>query len=205
MSYTSIIYHTLDDPLNPKQLPNKYSDLHTLYPGRPMDSMDNPNRYSIQPEDPEAASEMFRDVKEKTASYGEKLEKKARKMGGGEKMTVHAVEDPSMIIEDPNLKETNMLNPDGTPLLMPVDPNLPGQRNGEFKSQGMGNNQMDGGDARKPLVENYSTTSRPGTNPGKSTSENAVSYKWILIVFAAIVMFFLAYFYATRQIDIYSF
>jgi len=182
-TYTNIVYHTLEDPLNPKQLPNKYSDLHTLYPGRPMDSTDNPNRYSIQPEDPEAAAEMFQEVKEKTASYGAKLEKKARKLGGDEKMTVHAIEDPSMIVEDPNLKETNMLNPDGTPLLMPVNPNLPGK-----------DSNVEG--SRKPLIENYSPDAkRPDNN----------SYKWIFLVLGAMAALVFAYFYATRQIDIYSF
>jgi hypothetical protein len=121
------MYHTLDDPLNPKQLPGKYSDLHTLYPGRPMDSSDDPNRYSIEPEDPVLARKSFQDVKDKTAIYGDQLERKTRQQGGGEKMTVHSVEDPSMIIEDPDL----------TPVLMTDD------------------RVTDDGTARKPLIENY--------------------------------------------------
>lgn len=189
-TYTNVAYHTLDAPLNPKQLPAKYSDLHTLYPGRPMDSDDNFNRYSIEPENPEAAKKMFQGVKEKTAEYGASLEQQARRMNGDEKMTVHAVEDPSMIVEDPDLKDTNMLNPDGTPLLIPVNPRLPDRMTGPE------------GELRKPLVENYNG---PDSQTKKNPNQNIWSYKWLLLVLIAVGLFFLTYLYSTRQIDIYEF
>lgn len=182
MSHTEILYHTLDDPLNPKQLPGKYSDLHSLYPGRPMDSSDNFDRYNIEHEEPDQARQTFIDVKDKTASYGEKLEKKSRKAGGGEKMTVHAIEDPSMIIEDPALRETNMLNPSDAPLLMPLE-------NQEIKNRFS---------RETPLIENYGK--QENTPAPKSKS-----YKWLMIILASIGLFIFAYFYSTRKIDIYSF
>jgi hypothetical protein len=202
-SYTNVRYHTLDDPLNPKQLPNKYSDLHTLYPGRPMDSTDDFNRNDIEHEDPEAAREMFQGVKERTAQYGAQLERKARKQGGQEKMTVHAVEDPSTIIEDPDLVQTNMLNPDGSPLLMDGEPlqggpGGPGQ--GAPRRGASGRGPPDGG-SRKPLIENYGNGKKTDDGPMGSLG----SYKWILLVLAAVALFFMAYLYSTRQIDIYSF
>lgn len=185
MSHTNILYHTLEDPLNPKQLPGKYSDLHTLYPGRPMDSSDNPDRYNIEHEEPNKAKETFIDSKQKTAQYGKNLERNARNMGNQDKMTIHAVEDPSMLIEDPGLREANMLNPSEKPLLMPLEEENSGLRNRmpiDFKD--------------KPLIENYN-------HP--KTQENKPKYKWWIIILALLFLLGLFYIYTTQKVDIYSF
>lgn len=187
MTSQRVLYHTLDDPLNPKQLPGQYSDLHTLYPGRPMDSDDNYNRYAVKPDDPEAAHATFEDVKEKTSLYGQKLEQKARKEGtkNGGKMTVNAIADPSELIEDPELKHANMLNPDTTPLLM--DP----------PQEGEGLVRRVVPKEERNIRENY--ISPP---PSKETK----SYlKWLLLIMVLIGLGSLVYVYVTRQIDPYIF
>ncbi len=197
----AIRYHTLDDPLNPKQLPDQYSDLHTLYPGRPMPSDDGirlggKSEYAIESENPEAAQQTFRDVKQKTAQYGADLERLARKNGGGPKMTVHAVADASEVIEDPELKGVDMS--ETTPLLMETDPSLPGQTRQRLRP-------TQEGELRKPLVENFGNTYGPERTFGTGTVQPNFNYKWILMALLAAGLCAMAYMYATKKVDIYAF
>ncbi len=178
-SYTTVRYHTLDDPLNAKRLTAQYSDLHSLYPGRPMDSDDNHNRYHVEHENPEAAREMLADTRAKTGQYGQQLERNARRnstMDGG-KMTVNAVADPSELTENPELNQNNMVEPspdlaDGTPL--------------------------SAGKERAPL-ENFDGKVVKNKYAGESTTSN----KWWWIALLVAGMAILAYYISNR--DKYAF
>jgi crotonobetainyl-CoA:carnitine CoA-transferase CaiB-like acyl-CoA transferase len=155
-----------------------------------MDSDDNPNRYNIVPEHPKAALKTFQEAKMKTEMYGQKLEQKARKEstagGNGGKMTVNAVADPSELIEDPELKHANMLDPDTTPLLM-QEPNVPLPGN-------------DGPHRR----ENYKPSDL-GMQVNEPVTDDKKYIKWAMYVLVIGGLFALVYLYVTRQIDPYVF
>lgn len=187
-----------------------------------MPSSDNPNMYNPEHEDPEAAREMFNDVKQKTALYGETLERKAKKGGSGNKMTVHAVEDPSMVIEDPSIQQVEMRHPEDGPLLKSMEVS-----NSEFpshiKRRGSAAPNSSGRDIENtdgehsfPDVIPSSTLIREtedSIEPFASTKlgsrdeapkKQTRSYNWLLIVGLFILAVFV-YFYATRQVNIYEF
>jgi hypothetical protein len=108
-----IPYHELDVPLNQAPLPPEYSSLHTLYPGVPMLRNDIFDRYYIPHCDPEAACESFHDRRDNTIAAGKHLERLARRSAGGpdDKVTIHAVEDPSVPVEDPALSQLSTQSP----------------------------------------------------------------------------------------------
>jgi hypothetical protein len=110
------IYHRLADPLNPApdgEVAPKYSRLHNLYPGRPMESTSDYNKYNIPAEDPEAARKSFEDRRRDTHEYATRLQEIAINAGGGDKnkVTVHSAIDPDQMIEDPELKFISMVSP----------------------------------------------------------------------------------------------
>jgi len=108
-----IPYHDLDAPLNPPILPPEYSSLHTLYPGVPMLRNDIFDRYYIPHCDPDEACKSFKERRENTIKSAKHLEFLARSSAGGpdDKVTIHAVEDPSMIVEDPALTQLSTQSP----------------------------------------------------------------------------------------------
>lgn len=111
------VYHELDIPLNPTPYTTEenhtWSPLHDLYPGRPMDSRDDINRYDIVHEDPEGAKRTFLDNRARTHEYAEQLQRRAVELGGreDEKVLTHAVEDPSAVINDPDLRYAQVQSP----------------------------------------------------------------------------------------------
>lgn len=108
-----IFYHDLDAPLNPPPLPSEYSSLHTLYPGRPMLRNDIFDRYYIPHCNPCEARRSFKEKRDDTILAARHLERLARKSAGGpnEKVTIHAVSDPSMPNEDPALAQLSTQSP----------------------------------------------------------------------------------------------
>lgn len=122
-------YQTLDKPLNPTPYTTEenhtWSPLHDLYPGRPMDSRDDINRYDIVHEDPEGAKRTFLDNRARTHEYAEQLQRRAVALGGkqDEKVLTHAVEDPSTVINDPDLRFSQVQIPpvqnDNVPFTVP--------------------------------------------------------------------------------------
>lgn len=109
-------YHNLDH-LFPSQWDppdsNTFSNLHLLYPGRYMMPTDGFDRYLIPHEYPIEAKEAFCNRRMETEQYAEGLEFTALMDGGGDgqKMTTHFVDDPSAVIEDPDLKNAPMMQP----------------------------------------------------------------------------------------------
>jgi hypothetical protein len=110
-----IPYHNLDVPINPPPLSSEYSSLHTLYPGVPMrrNDYDYIDRYYIPHADPEAACRSFKDRREDTIRAARLVEDLARRSAGGpdEKTTIHAVADPSQVVEEPALQQLSTQNP----------------------------------------------------------------------------------------------
>ena len=111
-----IPYHNLDVPINPPPLnPEEYSSLHTLYPGQPMrrNDYDYMDRYYIPHAHPCAARASFVERREDTIKAARLVENIARKSAGGpdEKVTIHAVADPSQIIEQPSLEQLSTQAP----------------------------------------------------------------------------------------------
>ena len=112
MAY-QIPYHTLDAPLNPPILSPEYSSLHTLYPGVPMPRTDVFDRYYYCHSCPKDARRSFEERRSNTIKAAEHLEKLARLSAGGpdDKVTIHAVADPSEIVEDPALSQLSTQSP----------------------------------------------------------------------------------------------
>lgn len=110
------IYHQLDEPFfpNPYGENSGISALHDLYPGRPMETSYGFNRYQIPPEDPEGARRTFLTNREETRAYAAKLMNRVVADGGGdnEKVLTHAVDDPSSVINDVDLKFAQMQTPE---------------------------------------------------------------------------------------------
>lgn len=131
MTY-QIPYHELDVPINPLPLPPEYSSLHTLYPGVPYPRTQTYDRYNILHCDPCAAKTSFDERREDTIQAAKSLEKLALKSGGGpeDKVTIRAVADPSIMIEDPALLQLSTQAPvalnDGMefPVKKDIDPRL---------------------------------------------------------------------------------
>lgn len=103
MAY-QIPYHNLDIPLNPPVEPPPYSSLHLLYPGMPMIQNDVFDRYYVPHICPEQAWIAFNENKANTVEAACRQEILARQSSGN-KVTIHAVEDPSAIVEDPALSQ----------------------------------------------------------------------------------------------------
>ena len=113
MSYASIKYHSLSEPLNPSP-DNGNSPVNELYPGRPMTAADADiafNRYRIPHEQPEEARDAFKNRKSEINKYAKSLERQARDANDGPKMMEHAVDDPSQTIEDPTMKFASRMEP----------------------------------------------------------------------------------------------
>jgi hypothetical protein len=146
-------YLTLDNPLNQNPFGENsgISALQSLYAGRPMTIWDTPNRYTSIPENPEGAKNTYLNSRMETKEYAHNLEILTRNMGGGDKEKVlsHAVDDPSSMIDNPDLSGNAMQSPltqnNGQPFL--VQPETPSKmpsisENDTFKD-------------RKPLRENF--------------------------------------------------
>lgn len=106
-------YRNLDFPINPEVMSDQYSSLHTLYPGEPMLRNDIPDRYYIPHSDPEMAKASFDERRRDTIAASKRLEELARVSAGPpeDKTTIHAVEDPSIIVEDPSLAQLSTQAP----------------------------------------------------------------------------------------------
>jgi len=120
------LFHPLGEPffLNPYGVESGISALHNLYPGRPMTVKDSfLNQYMIPNEDPEGAKRTFLNSRRDTKEYAQMLNDSvmAGNGGDGNKVLIHSVEDPSAVINDPDLKNAQTLIPetlgDGSPLL----------------------------------------------------------------------------------------
>lgn len=115
-SKPQLIYHQLDE----KFFPNPYGEnsgisaLHDLYPGRPLTTSDSFDRYEIVPEDPEGARRTFLNSRRETQEYAKYLVDRTIADGGGDKnkVLVHAIDDPSSVINDPDLKNAQMQTPE---------------------------------------------------------------------------------------------
>lgn len=115
-SKPQLIYHSLDEPFfpNPYGENSGISALHDLYPGRPLTTTDGFDRYEIPAEDPEGAKRTFQNSKRETQEYAKFLVDRSIADGGGDKnkVLVHAIDDPSSVIEDPTLKDAQMYVPE---------------------------------------------------------------------------------------------
>jgi len=127
------IFHKLDEPffLNPYGVNSGISALHDLYPGRPMTVDDSfLNKYAIPNEDPEGAKRTFLNSRKETKEYAKMLIDSVVSDNGGDenKVLIHALDDPSSVINDPDLKSAQMMTPEsigeGSPL--PHPPNIRG-------------------------------------------------------------------------------
>jgi hypothetical protein len=201
-SYTNVSYHTLDDPLNPKILPNQYSDLHTLYPGKAMESSDNFDRYSISHDDVIAARKQFDQTRIDISQSQVNLEKKALAAGGGAKMTVNAVSDPSEMIEDPELKQASMMPIDQTANLSQTPVDFGGEEGGVPPSMTTQSGQpelrnrsgIDSGEDRTPLKENFK-----GDGNG-TKSDSGSFYRWVKWAIIGMVIFMFVFLLVTGQL-----
>jgi hypothetical protein len=123
-SKPQLIYHKLDEPFfpNPYGENSGISALNDLYPGRPLTTSDGFNRYEIPAEDPEGAKRTFQNSKRETQEYASYLVDRSVADGGGDKKKVltHAIDDPSSVIDDPDLASVSMQTPqtenEGRPL-----------------------------------------------------------------------------------------
>lgn len=110
-----LIYHQLDEPFfpNPYGENSGISALHDLYPGRPLNVNDGFNRYEIPAEDPAGARRTFLNSKRETQEYAAYLVDRTLADGGGDdkKVLTHALDDPSSVINDPDLKNATMQSP----------------------------------------------------------------------------------------------
>ena len=121
-------YLPLDLPFNqsPYGVDSGISPLNDLYPGRPMTIY---GRYyeinEIPNEDPEGARETYENSTRETKEYAAYLQKLALAQGGGdkEKVLVHAVDDPSTVINEPSLQGNSVQMPqtqnEGRPFKVP--------------------------------------------------------------------------------------
>jgi hypothetical protein len=113
----SKVFHLLDEPffLNPYGIESGISALHNLYPGRPMTVNDSfLSEYLIPNEDPEGAKRTFETSRANTKEYAKMLNDSVMAQNGGDnnKVLIHAVEDPSAVINDPDLKNAQMMTPE---------------------------------------------------------------------------------------------
>lgn len=111
------LFHPLDLPFfpNPYGIDSGISALHNLYPGRPMTVNDSfLSQYDIPNEDPEGARRTFLTSRKDTKEYAKMLnaDVMAANGGDGNKVLVHEVEDPSAVVNDPDLKSAQMMVPE---------------------------------------------------------------------------------------------
>lgn len=158
-SKPQLIYHKLDEPFfpNPYGENSGISALNDLYPGRPLTTSDGFDRYEIPAEDPEGARRTFQNSKRETQEYARFLVDRSVADGGGDKKKVltHAIDDPSSVINDPDLANAQMQTPqtenegraiEETPAITPelINSIIRGlQPSGNARSEGL---------ARSPLV-----------------------------------------------------
>lgn len=92
--------------------PPGYSPLQELYPGRLMPVTEVYDRYNFEPLAPKTAMESFERNKQDTQTYGSHLDEVTLAASPtADKMTYHQVEDPSALIEDPDLTNLNLMQP----------------------------------------------------------------------------------------------
>lgn len=127
-------YLPLDMPFNqnPYGVNSGISALNDLYPGRPMTIFGRYYEYEIPNEDPEGAKETYLTNRKETKTYAQHLQNMTLSEGGGDqgKVLVHAIEDPSAVIENPMLQGNSMQVPqaqnDGRPFVLPPVVESPG-------------------------------------------------------------------------------
>ncbi len=111
-----------------------------------MDSRDDFTPYtefSPVPEDPAGARETFLQHRADTRKYAENLQKLALRSSGGDngKVLVHAIDDPSAVIEDPDLRSASIQQPpvqnDNFPFLEPPPVGASGVISGQNTSPGV--------------------------------------------------------------------
>ena len=154
-------YLFLDDPLNPSPYGENggISALQNLYPGRPMPVFGRYDLNEIPNEDPIGAAETYMRNREETHEYARQLFDRALKQGGGdkEKVLVHAVDDPSAFVENPDLQGNAIQSPpvqhDGQPF--PAKKNF---NDSNFTTQGKGK-----------LVERYDSDPSSVNHPKEKT------------------------------------
>ncbi len=114
MSKPQLIYHQLDEPFfpNPYGENSGISALHDLYPGRPLTTQDGFNEYEIMPEDPEGAKRTFINSTKETKDYAKYLVARTIADGAGKKVTTHSIDDPSIVVDNVNLKNAQMMIPE---------------------------------------------------------------------------------------------
>ena len=101
-----------ENPPNPTEAP-----LQLLYPGRHMPAPEGMgqtiDRYDYPHEHPVEARESFERTRKDIETYAGWLENRARRDGGKDqdKVTSHAVEDPSLLVDDPDLKFATVQQP----------------------------------------------------------------------------------------------
>lgn len=107
-------YHRLDRPFFPNPYPEDtgLSALQDLYPGRPMSRFDGYDSYDIPPENPEGAKKTFELKRLQTVINAQDGLIHAMEAGKGdkEKVLIHAVDEPDVFANDPNLQTTS-INP----------------------------------------------------------------------------------------------
>ena len=120
-------YLPLDLPFNqnPHGVNSGISALNDLYPGRPMTIFGRYYEYEIPNEDPEGAEETYLTNRRETKEYAQNLQNMTLSEGGGDrnKVLVHAIDDPSSVIDNPALQGNAVQIPptqnDGRPFVVP--------------------------------------------------------------------------------------
>lgn len=95
----------MDSPLNPSPLPEDFSQLNYIYPGRPIHNTQASDRSNVPPENPVETNLVFEESKEQINDYANVLENTVRKQGGGDKQKLPFTPAvaPDMQTEDPNM------------------------------------------------------------------------------------------------------
>lgn len=188
------VYWELDKPLNPTPYTTEenhtWSPLHDLYPGRPMDSRDDINRYDIVHEDPEGAKRTFLDNRARTHKYAESLQRRAVALGGKdtEKVLTHAVEDPSAVINDPDLRFSQVQIPpvqnDNVPFVVPQDPNTIGPKNEDRQPVGFTGNGR----------ENFEGTERKTTEEPKMSVSTLFTHAGLALLIILVIVLLISFY-----------
>ena len=184
-------YHRLDKSLNDGPVNAEYSRLHTLYPGEPMSSSDNFNRYSVIPEDPELYKKSFMDTRQQTQEYARNLQEVTLAAGGGddEKITVHPAIDPSSMIEDPELKSATMMSPataDDTVPSIERDPYISKQPAKSREARAQTEQPLN-----NPKKENFTgVDEQPKNEPPKKSNTEISFWMPLLLLFAFLIAIF---------------
>lgn len=98
-------YHIMDRPLNPSPLPPDFSQLNTVYQGRPVHNTQAGDRSNVVPENPQETQLEFENSQQEVAQYANALEGTTRMQGGGPKAKLPFATPvaPDMQTEDPNM------------------------------------------------------------------------------------------------------